>query len=77
MGNGDAVYNNITVHEDETSNYKSRQKDCCGFLSNSVYYGINYILAVGFLCGHFCQKKRKPSTAAAGTDTDPIQEVEM
>ena len=22
---------------------------------------------IGFLCGHFCQKKRKPSTAAAGS----------
>ena len=22
---------------------------------------------IGFLCGHFCQKKRKPSTAAAET----------
>ena len=26
---------------------------------------------IGFLCGHFCQKKRKPSTAAADLETVP------
>ena len=48
---------------------KSRRKDCCGFFSDCVCCGINFILHcyVGVLCGCFCQKKNE----TAATETVP------
>ena len=79
MGNGEwepdpedvecVATNNITVHMTESALSKEGK---IAVASSVTVFTVASILffVVGFLCGHFCQKKRKSSTTAATSSSE-------
>ena len=79
MGNGkwepdpreaECISNSTTVHMTTQGSFEVLSRDGKIAVASSVtVFVVASILffIIGFLCGHFCQKNRKPSTAAAET----------